>query len=176
MVYADYFKIIIFRKIDSWETEILRILGWWDQEINSGIMNHKLCCRCLTGFSIPTPLKLMIKTPEQYHAQCSRTFIENIFCTLVFMRIWHISHKFHKFMFPLLWTSKHCLGKFPEIEINRWSNTLFKFLSRKSFYIKKCFAHNKDDSRINEILHSVKIEVGELLRVKKGLDFTFFIV
>ena len=57
--------------------------------------------------------------------------------------------------------------------INRW---LIKFLGRKSFYIKKCFANKKDHPRINEMVKSVKIEAEELLTVKKGLDYTFFIV
>ena len=31
---------------------------------------------------------------------------------------------------------------------------LLKFLSRRSFYIKKCFAINNNDSRINEMMYS----------------------
>ena len=34
-------------------------------------LQRKLHCRCSTGSSIPTPLKLSIKTPEQYHSCCS---------------------------------------------------------------------------------------------------------
>ena len=48
--------------------------------------------------------------------------------------------------------------------------------NQKKFWYKKCFENNSDDSRINEILHSVKLEASELLMVKKGLDFTFSIV
>ena len=43
-------------------------------------------------------------------------------------------------------------------------------------WYKKCFANNRNDSRINKILYSVKLEAWELLMVKKGLDFTFSIV
>ena len=48
--------------------------------------------------------------------------------------------------------------------------------NQKNFSNKKCFENNNDDLRINEILYSVKLEASELLVVKKGLDFTFFIV
>ena len=46
----------------------------------------------------------------------------------------------------------------------------------EKFWYKKCFANNRNDSRIYKILHSVKLEVQELLMIKKGLDFTFSIV
>ena len=35
----------------------------------------KLYRRCSTGPSIPTPLKLTIKTPAQHHSRCSCAFI-----------------------------------------------------------------------------------------------------
>ena len=49
-------------------------------------------------------------------------------------------------------------------------------LNSENFWYEKCFANNNDDSRINEILCSVKLETYELLMVKKGLNFTFSIV
>ena len=47
----------------------------------------------------------------------------------------------------------------------------------EKFWYKKCFADNRNDSS----LHSIKLEArnefrNELLMIKKGLDFTFFIV
>ena len=39
----------------------------------------------------------------------------------------------------------------------------------EKFWYKKCFANNRNDSRINKILYSVKLEA-------QGLDFTFSIV
>ena len=45
----------------------------------------------------------------------------------------------------------------------------------EKFSYKKRFANNKNDSRINTILYSVKLEAQELLMIKKGLDFTFSI-
>ena len=45
----------------------------------------------------------------------------------------------------------------------------------EKFWYKKCFANNRNDSRINKILYSVKLEAQELLMIKKGLDFTFSI-
>ena len=50
-------------------------------------------------------------------------------------------------------------------------------MRRKSFDIKKCFANNNNDSRINGILYS-KVEAVEqlLLMIKKGLDLTFTVV
>ena len=47
--------------------------------------------------------------------------------------------------------------------------------SQEKFWNKKCFANNNDDSRINEILYSVKLKAYELLMVKKALDFPFSI-
>ena len=46
----------------------------------------------------------------------------------------------------------------------------------EKFWYKKCFANNRNDSRINKILYSVKLEAQELLMIKKGLDFKFSIV
>ena len=46
----------------------------------------------------------------------------------------------------------------------------------EKFWYKKFFANNRNDSRINKILYSVKLEAQELLMIKKGLDFTFSIV
>ena len=46
---------------------------------------------------------------------------------------------------------------------------------QEKFWYKKCFANNRNDSRINKILYSVKLEAQELLMIKKGLDFTFSI-
>ena len=46
------------------------------------------------------------------------------------------------------------------------------FECEKVWY-KKCFANNRNDSRINKILYSVKLE---LLMLKKALDFTFYIL
>ena len=46
----------------------------------------------------------------------------------------------------------------------------------EKFWYKKCFANNRNDSRINKILYSVKLEAQELLKIKKCLDFTFSIV
>ena len=45
---------------------------------------------------------------------------------------------------------------------------------QEKFWYKKCFANNRNDSRINKILYSVKLEAQELLMIKKG--FTFSIV
>ena len=45
----------------------------------------------------------------------------------------------------------------------------------QKFWYKKCLANNRNDSRINKILYSVKLEAQELLMIKKGLDFTFSI-
>ena len=51
-------------------------------------------------------------------------------------------------------------GRVSKIKYRDDLNTLlFKCLSRRSFYIKKCFANNSNDSRINEMLYS-KIESG----------------
>ena len=44
------------------------------------------------------------------------------------------------------------------------------------FLYKKCFANDNNDSRLNEMLYIVKLEVRELCLVKKNLDFTFFVV
>ena len=49
------------------------------------------------------------------------------------------------------------------------------FKEEKLWY-KKCFANNRNELRINKILYSVKLEAQELLMIKKGLDFTFYIV
>ena len=57
---------------------------------------------------------------------------------------------------------------------NQNKYTLLKLLSRKSFYVKKSFANNINDSRINEMLCSVKLEVEDLLMVNK-LGFRFWI-
>ena len=46
----------------------------------------------------------------------------------------------------------------------------------EKFWYKKCFANNRDDSRINKIIYSAKLEAYWLLMIKKGLDFTFSIV
>ena len=46
----------------------------------------------------------------------------------------------------------------------------------ETFWYKKCFANNRNDSRINKILCSVKLEAQELLMIKNGLDFTFSLV
>ena len=54
-----------------------------------------------------------------------------IFGTLDFKHISHILHKFYKFLFPLFWTTKHCLGSF--LKIYRfyifYSKNLTKFYS-----------------------------------------------
>ena len=47
------------------------------------------------------------------------------------------------------------------------------FQQEKLWY-KKCFANNKNDSRINEMLYSVKLEVEELM-AKESLDFIFLL-
>lgn len=47
------------------------------------------------------------------------------------------------------------------------------FQQEKSWYTK-CFPNNKNDSRINEMLHSVKLEKEEL-RAKESLDFIFLL-
>ena len=59
------------------------------------------------------------------------------------------------------------------IKINTWLNTLLKFLSRKSFYIKKCFASNNNDSRINEMLYS-KVRSDRVINGKKGFRFNIY--
>ena len=46
----------------------------------------------------------------------------------------------------------------------------------EKFSYKKCFANNRDDSRISKIMYSVKLEAQELLMIKKDLDFTISIV
>ena len=46
----------------------------------------------------------------------------------------------------------------------------------ENFWYKKCFGSNTNDSRINKILCSVKLEAQELVMTEKGLDFTFSIV
>ena len=46
----------------------------------------------------------------------------------------------------------------------------------KKFWYKKYFANNRNDSTINKILYSVKLEAQELLMIKKGLDFTFSVI
>ena len=65
---------------------------------------------------------------------------------------------FHKFMFSLFLTNKHHPGRVSKIEKNRWHKTLLKCSSRKCFGIKKCFAYNNDNSTINEMLYSKKLE------------------
>ena len=44
----------------------------------------------------------------------------------------------------------------------------------EKLWYKKCFANNKNDSRINEMLYSVKLEVEELM-AKESLDFIFLL-
>ena len=46
----------------------------------------------------------------------------------------------------------------------------------ETFWHKKCFANNRNDSRKDKILYSVKLQAYQLLMIKKGLDFTFSIV
>ena len=62
-------------------------------------------------------------------------------------------------------------GRDNSLETMRWIHTLLKGSIRKIY--KKSFANNNNDSKINEMLHSVKLENYELLMAKKGLDFTF---
>ena len=45
----------------------------------------------------------------------------------------------------------------------------------EKFWHKKCFANNRNDSRKDKILYSVKLQGYQLLMIKKGLDFTFSI-
>ena len=47
--------------------------------------------------------------------------------------------------------------------------------NQKKFWYKKCFAKKNNDSRIKEMLYSVKLKEQELLMVKKVLDFPFSI-
>ena len=56
-------------------------------------------------------------TPGHSHCSCAFIFTLNIFSTLVFMDISHISKKFHNFVFPLFWTSKCHLGRKWVLEI-----------------------------------------------------------
>ena len=92
-----------------------------------------------------------------------------------FPRIFYIFH-----LFPLL-TLKCRLGRFHK-NLNRWCNKLLKFFqkqkSRKRCNIyTKAFTNkrNNDDSRENEMLYDVKLEVEELFMVNKGLDFLYIL-
>ena len=85
----------------------------------------------------------LIRTPEQPQANHSYAFIKNV------------------------------VGRFSKIEINRWLNTLLKFLIRKFFYIKKSFANNNNDSRIYEMLYS-KVSSGRVNNRKKGFRFNIY--
>ena len=85
----------------------------------------------------------LIKTPEQPQANHSYDFIVNF------------------------------EGRFPNIEINRWLNTLLKFLSRKIFYIKKCFPNDNNDSRIHEMLYS-KVSSCWVINRKEGFRFNIY--
>ena len=44
---------------------------------------------------------------------------------------------------------------------------------QEKFCYKKCFAKNRNNSRKNKILYSVKLEAQEFLMISKGLDFIF---
>ena len=58
------------------------------------------------------------------------------------------------------------------LETMRWLNALLKYSMFKSCY-KKCFANNNDDSKSNEMLYSVKLNV----RVINGEEtFRFYIL
>ena len=105
-------------------------------------MQKKLHLRCSTRFSIPTSLKLTILTPEQRQANHSYVFIVDF------------------------------VGRFSKIEIYRWLKYIFpKFLSRKSFYLRKCFANNNSDPRTNEMLYS-KVRSGRVvINGKEGFRF-----
>ena len=48
-----------------------------------------------------------------------------------------------------------------------------QILSRKSFYIKKCFANNNNDSRINEMLYS-KVRGSRMINGKEGFKFNIY--
>ena len=69
-------------KVQSLFRTQLKILAFFRE-----IFYKKLHCRCWTGSTIPTPLKLMIKTSEHYHSCHSCAFSVDFK---------HISHKdFH---------------------------------------------------------------------------------
>ena len=97
----------------------------------------KLHLRCSNRFLIPTSLKLTIKTPEQYQSNHSYAFIVDF------------------------------EGRFSKIKINRWLNIVLKFWVGKVSILKKCFASNNNDSRINEILYS-KVRSGRIINGKEG--------
>ena len=44
---------------------------------------------------------------------------------------------------------------------------------QKKLWYNKCFANNRNDSRVKKILYSIKLDAQELLMIKKDLDFTF---
>ena len=46
---------------------------------------------------------------------------------------------------------------------------------KEKFWYKKCFATNRNDSRINKVFCSVKLEAKDILMTNKGLNFTFSI-
>ena len=99
------------------------------------IFAKKLYLRCSVGSSISRSLKLTIKAPEQRQACHSYVFIFDFEHILNIACHAYFSYFAHKFMFPFFWTGKRPSGRFSKNKINRWQNTLLKFLSRKSFYI-----------------------------------------
>ena len=99
--------------------------------------------------------EVLIKTPEQHHPRHS--------CALIVHQILYIG--FHAYLTYSTNSCFHCFeqvsnfwGWFQKLK-NRWLNTLLKCSIRKSFGIKKYFANNNGDSRINEMLYSVKLRI-----------------
>ena len=88
----------------------------------------------MTGSSIPTPLKLTIKTSEQQLLCCPCAFIVD------FEQI--LSIGFYAYLTYFTNTCFHCfeqvitMGKVLKTEKNRWRNKLLKCLSKKRFGIK----------------------------------------
>ena len=62
-------------------------------------------------------------------------------------------------MFPLFWKSKHHLVRVSKIEKKIDDIIHFSNIWVGGSDIKKCFADNNDDSRKNEMLYNVKLEV-----------------